>query len=379
MALNVELGLEAVMNFTLRKHKGDKAWYARCQFKVGDKWRFKEKKLKATRKGDAKIEMMEWAQTVEIRTEPTPDVLDYAAQVIDEKLALHAILPASATDYRKSMAAWKPFLSGTQLHEVTSEQIKTGLMTMLRTLSPNTVIKRYVALNMAFAHAVSVGDIRTNPMDTIPRPRREAPEQNPLSKESVQRLKELLALIPASPWTMMVYLCLMAGLRSEEAAALQLRDIDLEARKGWIRRAVGYGDGGSYIAAPKSKQARDFAISEGLAAQLEPWIRQHVAECGDSPTKWLLGTDERWADARSLGRDWSRFCDLCSITGIAGRKPTLHDLRHTFATRCIASGMDVKTLQSLLGHASAAITLDVYASADVEAKAASATIIDQAI
>lgn len=133
------------------------------------------------------------------------------------------------------------------------------------------------------------------------------------------------------------------------------------------------------IAAPKSKQARDFDISGGLAAQLEPWIRQHVAEYGDSPTTWLLGTEERWADARSLGRDWSRFCDLCSIEGIAGRKPTLHDLRHTFATRCIAAGMDVKTLQSLLGHASAAITLDVYASADVEAKAASATIIDLAI
>ena len=40
---------------------------------------------------------------------------------------------------------------------------------------------------------------------------------------------------------------------------------------------------------------------------------------------------------------------------------TPHDLRHSFAVAALRSGMDVKTLQSILGHASASITLDVYA------------------
>ena len=45
-----------------------------------------------------------------------------------------------------------------------------------------------------------------------------------------------------------------------------------------------------------------------------------------------------------------------------------HDLRHTFATAAITSGADVKSVSSILGHANAAMTLNIYASADAEAK-----------
>lgn len=363
------------MNFTLRRGSKDRAWYGVCQFKDGDRWRTKEKKLGVRTKKEAKEALKAWAETIELGSEPSPSVIDYAHQVIADKLALHAILPASASDYRKSIAAWAPYLADIKLASVTRKQIEAGLKEMLRSLSPNTVLKRYVALNMALSHAVEVGDLGSNPMDGIPRPAKAAPEQNPLSREEVDRVKRLLADIPQQPWTVAVLLCLKAGLRAEEAAALQLGDIDLEHRRGWVRRAIGYGAGGSYVAPTKSKRTRDFTISDELAAELERWIRQHDAE---KPSDWLLGS-ERYPDARKLGRKWSNFCDLCGIEGIAGRKPTLHDLRHTFATGCIREGMDVKTLQSLLGHASAAITLDVYASADADAKAASATIIDKAV
>ena len=56
------------------------------------------------------------------------------------------------------------------------------------------------------------------------------------------------------------------------------------------------------------------------------------------------------------------------LVGTQGRRPTFHDLRHTFATYAISECMDVKTVSSILGHTSAAMTLNIYASADPSLK-----------
>ena len=65
--------------------------------------------------------------------------------------------------------------------------------------------------------------------------------------------------------------------------------------------------------------------------------------------------------------------------GVLGKAPTFHDLRHTYATVAIASGVDVKTVSSVLGHSSAAMTLDVYAVADPVAKRMSAEVMASSI
>ena len=56
-----------------------------------------------------------------------------------------------------------------------------------------------------------------------------------------------------------------------------------------------------------------------------------------------------------------------NLIGTQGKPPKFHDLRHTFATRAIANGVDVKSVSSILGHANAAMTLNIYASADPDA------------
>lgn len=52
-----------------------------------------------------------------------------------------------------------------------------------------------------------------------------------------------------------------------------------------------------------------------------------------------------------------------------GRKLTLYSLRHTFASAAIAAGADVKTLQELMGHENAVVTLNTYASAFADRRA----------
>lgn len=66
-----------------------------------------------------------------------------------------------------------------------------------------------------------------------------------------------------------------------------------------------------------------------------------------------------------LFKKWSSRNKLDSVLG----KPiTFHGLRHTFATLGVKSKMDIKSLASILGHKDAAMTLNIYASDDEQAK-----------
>lgn len=314
--------------------------------------------------------------------EDARDVIDYALGVVENKLALQSILPASAEDYRKSLRAFVPYLRGVKLVSLTRNQVEAALKAMLASgKSPNTVLKRYVALNMALSHAVEVGDASENVMVGIPRPQKIAPEQNPLVGEDLERLKSLLDGISSQSWGVAVALCLYGGLRIEEACALKVSDVDFAARMLRIRRAIGYGKGGSYVAPTKGKKQRSVPIPDALGAVLRRWIAsaqsKNLSFGNDS---WLLPSDAGgYVDARGVGRKWTAFCKLYGIRGMAGRKPSLHDLRHTYATRMVGHGMDVKLLQEILGHSSASITLDVYASVEDGAKRAACDLIQAAM
>ncbi len=75
-----------------------------------------------------------------------------------------------------------------------------------------------------------------------------------------------------------------------------------------------------------------------------------------------------------MSKGWSAIAKAVGVKGTESRIPTFHDLRHTWATRYLAEGGDVKTASSVLGHANAAITLNTYASADPDAKRRSALL-----
>lgn len=62
-----------------------------------------------------------------------------------------------------------------------------------------------------------------------------------------------------------------------------------------------------------------------------------------------------------LSKEWRQLAAVLRLVGTQGRRPTFHDLRHTFATIAVASSVDIKTVSVLLGHADPAMTLRTYA------------------
>lgn len=84
-----------------------------------------------------------------------------------------------------------------------------------------------------------------------------------------------------------------------------------------------------------------------------------------SVSPYVISSSDTFLSPHTFDYQYHKVLKAC---GIASKN--YHVLRHTFATRCIESGMDVKSLSEILGHANAAITLNIYVHSSMELKRA---------
>lgn len=152
---------------------------------------------------------------------------------------------------------------------------------------------------------------------------------------------------------------IQTGVRISELTALRWEDVDLSKRVIHIRRSMRY-DSGRWIVGPtKSKSGeRIIPLSDEAVRILE---RQRAF---DRKMK-VVGIE--WGDLVFLNKKGRPISDhvynahlakVCKSAGIP--RCSVHILRHTFATRCIEAGLSVKTLQTVMGHASITITMNRY-------------------
>lgn len=163
-----------------------------------------------------------------------------------------------------------------------------------------------------------------------------------------------------------IMLCIFCGLRIGEVCALKRDDIDLRAGTLTVRRKVYriYDAFGTprksrlVVGLPKSVDSwRELPLPANLAELLT----RVVTECGDN--RFLLSGTDRPTDPMTFRNNFGRICDSL---GIPRRK--VHSLRHTFATRCVESKCDYKTLSALLGHSNVSTTLNIYVHPDLNQK-----------
>jgi integrase len=142
------------------------------------------------------------------------------------------------------------------------------------------------------------------------------------------------------------------GLRFGELAALRVRRVNLLRRRLIIAESVTEVAGRAVWSLPKTNRTRTVPFPPSLAPAIEALCQ------GKGPEDLLFTAPE--GGVLRLG-NWRRrvFDPACRAAGLVDVTP--HDLRHTAASLAIASGANVKAVQQMLGHASAAMTLDVYA------------------
>jgi len=140
-----------------------------------------------------------------------------------------------------------------------------------------------------------------------------------------------------------------AGLRRGELRALRVSDVDLDAGVIRVERSVDDKQG---VGETKSRTRRSVPIP----ALLRQRLREHLLRTGHRDEELLFASSAGgpFTPSRVTARADSAWKD-------AGRERiTLHECRHTYASYMIAAGCNVKALSSYMGHATIAITLDLY-------------------
>ena len=154
-----------------------------------------------------------------------------------------------------------------------------------------------------------------------------------------------------------IILCLYSGLRIGELIALQWSDIDLTKGILTISKSCHDGKDGLIIDEPKTATSRRIIP---LPKQLLPILRS-VKKRSDSPS--VVSANGSTVSVRSYQRSFELLLKKLKIP-----HKGFHSLRHTFATRALECGMDVKTLSEILGHKNPTITLNRYAHSLMEHK-----------
>ena len=155
-----------------------------------------------------------------------------------------------------------------------------------------------------------------------------------------------------------IILCLYSGLRIGELIALQWNDIDLTKGILTISKSCHDGKDGLIIDEPKTATSRRIIP---LPKQLLPILRS-VKKRSDSSS--VVSANGSTVSVRSYQRSFELLLKKLKIP-----HKGFHSLRHTFATRALECGMDVKTLSEILGHKNPIVTLNRYAHSLMEHKA----------
>lgn len=155
-----------------------------------------------------------------------------------------------------------------------------------------------------------------------------------------------------------ILLCLYSGLRIGELIALQWSDIDFTKGLLTISKSCHDGKAGLIIDEPKTATSRRVMP---LPKQLLP-ILKSIKKKSDS--LFVVSANGKPVSVRSYQRSFELLLKKLKIP-----HKGFHSLRHTFATRALECGMDVKTLSEILGHKNPTVTLNRYAHSLMEHKA----------
>lgn len=251
-------------------------------------------------------------------------------------------------------ASWRTHVQATWQHVPISAVRHSDVQTWLGTInrSATVVLRAHSVLAGILDLAVDDRRLARNPARGVDLPRRTSREHVYLTHEQV----ELLARCASAERRTLVRTLAYTGIRWGEAVGMRVKHVSRLPMRLHVAENAVQVRGIIHVGTPKGHERRSVGYPAFLATDLEALTQDRAADAllfpgpadthllsPDSRDGWFAGAVKR---AQKIDKKFPR--------------PRIHDLRHTAASLAISSGANVKVVQRMLGHKSAAMTLDLY-------------------
>ena len=253
-----------------------------------------------------------------------------------------------------------PELGVYRLVDLTGAQIQTFYNKLYANgLSARTIHIINIVLSSALKKAIKNRLIMFNACDAVELPKQIKKERRVLT---VDEQKKLIKILKEDDQGAMYIFALFTGLRRGEVLALQWSDVDFDTGTVSVNKTLSrvktYVDSGDktrlIVSEPKTETSRRIIP---IIDTLIPLLKKQKDSANNNNKFDLVFPSEAggYIDPRNYNR---KFYKLVKKAGLPKTNP--HSLRHSFATRSLEAGVDLKTTQELLGHSSINITADLY-------------------
>ena len=169
-------------------------------------------------------------------------------------------------------------------------------------------------------------------------------------------------------WYDFFYTEITTGLRRGEICGLQWDDLDEQTGRLKVRRSIRVAPGGEL-------EIGETKTEKGTRSILLPpsTLRILKERHKSAMTRWIFPSLLTPEKPTSPNAAYQRLKDILREAGLPDIR--FHDLRHTFATHALASGVDAKTLSGILGHTNASFTMDTYTHVTTDMQKNAANIV----
>ena len=246
-------------------------------------------------------------------------------------------------------------IGGVELRKLTAHDVRRALVQVAAANSTRTVTLAHNALTRALRHAEANRHVAHNVAALVDTPKGQP--GRPSKALTAEQAAAVLVAAEGSRLSAYVVLCLMTGIRTEEARALRWDHVDLDAASIAVWRSVRLGGD-----TKTSKSRRTLGLPQAVVEAL----REHrMRQDGEKVAAGELWRDYDLVFTTTVGTELDAanvrryFRGICKAAGI-GEDWTPRELRHSFVSLLSASGVPVEEIARLVGHSSSRTTEVIY-------------------